>query len=45
MICQDVPDWLESEASGMGAAGSGGWNSGGGNGFGGTDARDSRGGG
>lgn len=37
---QDVPDWLEAEASGMGSAGTGGWNTRGGSGFGGTDHRD-----
>jgi len=39
---QDVPDWLESIASGSSAAGSGGWNTRGGRGgFGGSDVRDS----
>jgi len=37
---QDVPDWLDSLASGTSAAGTGGWNSRGGRGFGGSDMRD-----
>ena len=39
-IFQDVPDWLESYASGAGAAGTG-WNArGGSSGFGGSDMRN-----